>query len=408
MKTETATGQLKPVAARLLENCVNVVAEADLARKLEQAARARKPLRVKLGIDASGPDIHLGFAVVLRKLRQFQDFGHTAVLVVGDFTGRIGDPSGRNKTRPQLSDDDIQRNMARYREQISKILIPARTEFVYNSQWSDPLRAREIVGLASKITLARIIERDDFKNRLSQGLPVSLHEILYPLFQAYDSVAVRADVELGGQDQYWNLLVGRELQREFGQEPQVVMTVPLLEGLDGKLKMSKSYNNYIGVAEPPQQIYGKAMSIPDGLIIRYFTLTTDWKPEQVRECEAGLQRGENPRDWKDKLARAIVTQYYSAAEADAAAAEFDRMFREHQPPEAMPEYRLAARTSLVEIIVAAGLLGSRSEARRKVSEGAVYLDGARVADQNLVLEPGKPVVLKIGKRRFCRIVPDKD
>jgi tyrosyl-tRNA synthetase len=405
VKTETPAGRLKPVAARLLENCVNVVTEADLVRKLEQAESARKPLRVKLGIDASGPDIHLGFAVVLRKLRQFQDFGHTAVLVVGDFTGRIGDPSGRNKTRPQLSDDDIQRNMARYREQISKILVPARTEFVYNSQWSDPLRAREIVGLASKITLARIIERDDFKNRLSQGLPVSLHEILYPLFQAYDSVAVRADVELGGQDQYWNLLVGRELQREFGQEPQVVMTVPLLEGLDGKLKMSKSYNNYIGVAEPPQQIYGKAMSIPDGLIVRYFTLTTDWKPEQVREAEAGLQRGENPRDWKDKLARAIVTQYYSAAEADAAAAEFDRMFREHQPPEAMPEYRLAARTSLVDVIVAAGLLPSKSEARRKVSEGAVYLDGARVADQNLVLESDKPVVLKIGKRRFCRIVP---
>lgn len=413
-------------AKSLITGCKDVVSEAELVQKLEQAYRngspksevlnpnpdleldvsssGFSPLRVKLGIDASGPDIHLGFAVVLWKLRQFQEQGHTAVLVVGDFTGRIGDPSGRSKTRPQLSDEDIERNLARYKEQISKILIPARAEFVFNSSWSDPLTAREIIKLASRITLARIIEREDFKNRLSQGLPVSLHEILYPLFQAYDSVAVKADVELGGQDQYWNLLVGRELQRSFGQEPQVIMTMPLLEGLDGKLKMSKSYDNYIGVSEPPQQIYGKAMSIPDALITRYFELTTDWSPERVREVEQGLKRGDNPRDWKDKLARAIVTRYHSLSEADSAAAEFSRMFKEHKPPEAMPEYHVSGPAALVDVIVAAGLLPSKSEARRKIAEGAVYLDAGRVTDPGLVLEPGNPGVLKVGKRKFLRIV----
>ena len=395
--------ELKRIAALLIEGCKDVVSEADLVQKLQRAETSGKPLRVKLGIDASGPDIHLGFAVVLRKLRQFQDCGHLAVLVVGDFTGKIGDPSGRSKTRPQLSDEDIQRNMARYREQISKILIPAQTEFVNNSEWSDPLAAKEVIGLASKITLARIIEREDFKNRLSQGQPVSLHEILYPLFQAYDSVAVRADVELGGQDQYWNLLVGRELQREFAQEPQVVMTTPLLEGLDGKLKMSKSYNNYIGVSEPPQQVYGKAMSIPDSMIIRYFQLATDWTPTQVADVERGLAHGDNPRDWKDKLARAIVTLYHSAADADAAASEFSRMFKEHKPPEEMAEFALGAAMPLVDVIVAAGLLPSRSEARRKLAEGAIYLDGARATDPNHQLEPGKPVVLKVGKRKYVRV-----
>jgi tyrosyl-tRNA synthetase len=395
--------ELKRVAAQLIAGCKDVVSEPDLVRKLEKAEAERKPLRAKLGIDASGPDIHLGFAVVLWKLRQFQEQGHTAVLVVGDFTGRIGDPSGRSKTRPQLSDEDIERNMARYKEQISKILIPDRTEFVFNSSWSDPLTAREIIKLASRITLARIIEREDFKNRLSQGLPVGLHEMLYPLFQAYDSVAVKADVELGGQDQYWNLLVGRELQRSFGQEPQVIMTMPLLEGLDGKLKMSKSYDNYIGVSEPPQQIYGKAMSIPDALIARYFELATDWSPERVREVEQGLKRGDNPRDWKDKLARAIVTRYHSRDDADSAAAEFSRMFKEHRPPEEMPELQLDGPAALVDVIVRAGLLPSKSEARRKIAEGAVYLDAERVADPGLTLEPGNPRVLKVGKRKFLRI-----
>lgn len=388
----------------LTAGCKDIVTPEELTARLELAEKEQRPLRVKLGIDASGPDIHLGFAVVLHKLRQFQDCGHTAVLIVGDFTGMIGDPSGRSKTRPQLTPEQIQANLARYREQIFKILNPAATEFVYNSSWSDPLTARQIIALAAKLTLARIIEREDFRRRLSQGVPLGLHEVLYPLFQAYDSVAVRADVELGGEDQYWNLLVGRDLQREIGQLPQIVMTVPLLEGLDGKLKMSKSYGNYIGIAESPREIYGKTMSLPDELLLRYFELAAFWTPEECQKVAAALQRGDNPRDWKARLARELVTRYHSAEAAQAAEQEFNAIFRDHQPPSEMPEYQLTTRQGLIEIIVAAGLLPSRSEARRKMAEGAVYLDGQRVSDPQLELEPGATRILKIGKRKFCRII----
>jgi tyrosyl-tRNA synthetase len=397
--------RVKETFARLTASCVNVVTEAEFEAKLVRAEASGKPLRVKLGIDASGPDIHLGFAVVLNKLRQFQEFGHTAVLIVGDFTGKIGDPSGRSKTRPQLTDEEIRTNLARYREQVFKILKPEQTEFVHNSEWSNPLTAHKIVDLAAKLTLARIIEREDFKTRLHDGLPLGLHEVLYPLFQAYDSVAVKADIELGGQDQYWNLLVGRDLQRELGQEPQVVMTVPLLEGLDGKLKMSKSYRNYVGISEPAAEMYGKVMSLPDAMILRYLELGASWTAEQLKTAQAGLARGDNPRDWKDRLARAIVTQYHSAAAAEEAAQAFDQVFRQHQAPAEMPEFTLREPQVLVEVIVAAGLLPSKSEARRKLAEGAVYLDGVRVTDPNQELAPGGPVVLKVGKRKFCRVVP---
>ena len=396
--------RIKEIADRLMAGCKDVVTTEDLIAKLTQAEAEHRPLRIKYGIDASGPDIHLGFAIGLQKMRQFQDYGHTAVPVVGDFTGKIGDPSGRSKTRPQLTDEQVSVNMARYKEQLFKILKPEQTEITYNSHWSDPLTAREVIALAAKLTLARIIEREDFKNRLSQGLPLGLHELLYPLFQAYDSVAVRADVELGGQDQYWNLLVGRDLQRESGQAPQVIMTVPLLEGLDGKLKMSKSYDNYVGIAEPPKEIYGKIMSLPDAMILRYFELAAFWPAEKRQDVEAGLKRGDNPRDWKDRLAREIVARYYSPADADRAAQEFDAVFRQHQPPAEMPEYVLTTRRALVDIIIATGLLPSKSEARRKFTEGAIYLNGERASDPALELEPGDPVILKIGKRKFCRIV----
>jgi tyrosyl-tRNA synthetase len=405
MLSETASEQARTSARALGAGCVNIVTEDELIAKLSRAEAERRPLRVKLGIDASGPDIHLGFAVVLHKLRQFQDYGHTAVLIVGDFTGKIGDPSGRSKTRPQLSDDEIRLNMARYQEQAYKILKPERAEIAFNSHWSNPLTAREIIELASKITVARIIEREDFRRRLAEGLPLGLHEILYPLFQGYDSVAVRADIELGGQDQYWNLLVGRELQRGCDQEPQVIMTVPLLEGLDGKLKMSKSYGNYVGIAEPARGMYGKIMSLPDSAIGRYFELAAGWPSERLAEVEAGLRQGDNPRDWKDRLARAIVARYHSETEAEQAAAEFDQVFRQHRPPDKMPDYVLTGRQPLVDVVVGTGLLPSKSEARRKIAEGAVYLDGVRVADIALELEPARPVVLKVGKRRFCRIVP---
>ncbi|MEO0068422.1 MAG: tyrosine--tRNA ligase [candidate division WOR-3 bacterium] len=380
--------------------------EAELLERLERSEKTGRPLRVKLGIDASGPDIHLGFAVVLRKLRQFQELGHTAVLIVGDFTGRIGDPTGRSKTRPQLSDEQIRENMARYQEQIKKILIPERCEFRYNSEWLDRLSASEIVNLAARYTVARLIERDDFKNRLEEGVPLFVHELLYPLFQGYDSVMVQADVELGGSDQYWNLLVGRELQARFGQSPQVIMTMPLLIGTDGKLKMSKSYGNYVGITEPAQEMFGKLMSIPDELILDYFRLTTDKSDEEVAAYERRLKAGENPKNIKMELAKAVVALYHSLEQAEMAAAEFDRVFKEKQPPQTLPDFKIPEEgINLVDLIVQAGLLPSKSETRRKIQEGAIYLDGIRISDPNLIIKPlERPAVLKVGKRKFIRLV----
>ncbi len=382
--------------------------EAELVAKLEQSRRTGRPLRVKLGIDASGPDIHLGFAVPLRKLRQFQDAGHTAVLIIGDFTGSIGDPTGRSKTRPQLTDEQIRANMERYREQVFKILDPARCEFRYNSEWSNSLGGADVIKLASKYTVARLIERDDFKKRLEAGVPIHVHELLYPLFQGYDSVAVRSDIELGGADQYWNLLVGRELQREFGQEPQVVMTMPLLVGLDGVQKMSKSYGNYVGITESPHEMFGKLMSIPDSLIINYYTLCTDRSETEIRAIEQRLAAGENPRNVKAELAREIITMYHSAAAAAMAAAEFDRVFRERQAPTEIPEWSVPkAGQNIVELLVGTGLLPSKSEARRKLAEGAVELGDERITDPATVVRVQEPVVLRAGKRRFLRLVPGR-
>jgi tyrosyl-tRNA synthetase len=390
----------------LLQGVDRLETEAELRSRLAESARSGRPLRVKLGIDATGPDIHLGFAVPLRKLRQFQDAGHVAVLIVGDFTARIGDPSGRSKTRPQLTDDEIRRNLERYREQAFRILDPERCEFRYNSEWSDPLRGADVIGIAARYTVARILEREDFRRRLDEGNPVHMHELLYPLFQGYDSVAVRADVELGGADQYWNLLVGRELQREFGQQPQVVMTMPLLVGLDGKLKMSKSYGNYVAITDPPGEMFGKLMSIPDALLPDYFTLCTDRPPAEVTAIVARLKAGENPRTVKAELARAVIAIYHSPEDAGRAEAEFDRVFRDRGLPEDMPEWRVpSGGVTVIELIAAAGLLPSRSEARRKLAEGAVQLDGQRISDPQLVLTvTDTPRILKVGKRRFLRLV----
>ena len=383
-----------------------IVNEAELLSKLEKAYKENRPLKVKLGIDASGPDIHLGFAVVLRKLRQFQDLGHTAVLIVGDFTGKIGDPSGRSKTRPQLTDAQVKSNVERYKEQIFKILTPERVEFRFNSEWSDVLTGRDLIGIASKYTVARIIERDDFAQRLKQGLPIYMHEILYPLFQGYDSVAVKADIELGGADQYWNLLVGRELQREFNQEPQVIMTMPLLEGTDGKLKMSKSYDNYIGIAEPPNEIYGKTMSIPDSMIVKYFQLATNYTAIEVKEVEKQLKAGENPKNLKSQLAKEIVKIYYSADAADSAAQEFEKVFKNKSLPTDIEEYVLKEKQiKLTELIVKTKLLSSKSEARRKIDEGAVYINDERQTDPNFEIIIDEPIILKVGKRKFLKIIP---
>ena len=374
--------------------------------RLAESRRTGRPLRVKLGIDATGPDIHLGFAVPLRKLRQFQDAGHIAVLIVGDFTARIGDPSGRSKTRPQLTDEEIRANLARYREQAFRILDPDRCEIRYNSEWSDPLRGADVITIAARYTVARILEREDFRRRLDDNAPVHVHELLYPLFQGYDSVAVKADVELGGSDQYWNLLVGRELQREYGQPPQVVMTLPLLVGLDGKLKMSKSYGNYVAITDPPDQMFGKLMSVPDDLMPDYFTLAAGAAPAELEKVKERLAAGENPRALKAELARRVVTMYHSAPDAEQAEAQFDRVFRDRGLPDDIPERRLpAAGTNIIELIAAAGLLPSKSEARRKLAEGAVQLDGERVTDPALIVTPAaEPRILKVGKRRFLRLI----
>ncbi len=383
-----------------------LVTESELEAKLKNSLLTSSPLRVKLGIDASGPEIHLGFAVVLRKLRRFQELGHTAVLIVGDFTGMIGDPSGRSKTRPQLKREEINQNIKRYKEQVFKILIPERTEFRYNSEWNGALNPYEIIELTSKYTLARIIEREDFAKRLKEGNPIYLHEVLYPIFQGYDSIATRADVELGGSDQYWNLLVGRELMREYNLSPQVIMTVPLLEGLDGRLKMSKSYNNYVSITDPPQEMYGKIMSIPDNLIIKYFSLATNRKPSEIKEFERRLKRGENPRDLKSSLAKDIVAIYHSVAEAEKAALEFDRIFKEKKLPEVIPTYQAPQeRILLVELLFLSRLLPSKSEARRKISEGAVYINNERVRDINYLLQIEKEITLKVGKRKFLKVLP---
>lgn len=383
--------------------------EAELIERLEHSRITGKPLRVKLGIDASGPDIHLGFAVVLRKLRQFQDLGHTAVLIIGDFTGKIGDPAGRSKTRPQLTDQQIKKNMARYQEQVFKILDPKRCEFRYNSEWLDPLNAANIVNLAARYTVARLIERDDFKTRLQKGIPLFVHELLYPLFQGYDSVIVQADVELGGADQYWNLLVGRELQARFEHPPQVILTMPLLLGTDGKMKMSKSYGNYVGITETPSEMFGKLMSIPDELILDYFRLATEKSDAEISEVTRRLQAGENPRNIKAEMAKEVVALYHSQDDAEKAAEEFNRIFREKGTPDDIPEFILpAGGMSIVELIFRNGLLPSKSEVRRKLQEGAVYLNGNRISDPNFIVMPTpEPIILKVGKRRFLRLIPNR-
>jgi len=390
----------------LLRGIDRLETEAELQAKLEKSQKTGRPLRVKYGIDATGPEIHLGFAVGLRKLRQFQDAGHLAVPIVGDFTARIGDPSGRSKTRPQLTDEDVKRNMERYKEQIFRILDPEKCEFRYNSEWSNPMGGADVIKLSSKYTVARLIERQDFKDRLAAGAPIQMHELLYPLFQGYDSVAVKADIELGGADQYWNLLVGRELQREYGQEPQVVLTMPLLVGLDGTQKMSKSYGNYVGITEPPREMFGKLMSIADAMILDYFRLCTDRPEPDIAALERRLGAGENPRNIKVELAKDVVALYHSRAAAGEAAAEFDRVFRDKQVPDEMPEFKVpAAGMNIIDLVVSAKLLSSKTEARRKLIEGAFYLDNQRLTDAALLVKVASPAVLKVGKRRFLRLIP---
>ena len=384
-----------------------IIPEEDLVKKLERATAENVPLRIKLGCDPSRPDLHLGHAVVLRKLRQFQDLGHQAILIVGDFTGMIGDPSGKNKTRPPLSLEETRVNGQSYFEQASKILDPASVTIQYNTDWLGKMQFEDVIKLASTYTVARMLERDEFEKRFENQEPISIHEFLYPLAQAMDSVAIRSDLELGGTDQKFNLLVGREIQREYGQAPQVILTMPLLEGTDGVEKMSKSLDNYIAFTDAPEDMYGKVLSIPDSLILPYLRLTTDIPDTRIAEIDVAMRiEGKNPRDFKRELARAIVAAYHTPDAAAAAEEHFDRVFRDKLAPEEMEEYILApdSREPILDIIVKAGLVASKGEGRRMIQQMAVSLDNEKVTDAGAVFPPGRDVVVKVGKRRFLRIV----
>jgi len=392
----------------LRKGTVEVIRETDLRAKLEKSARTGKPLRVKLGADPTAPDIHLGHTVVIRKLKAFQELGHTVIFLIGDFTGLIGDPSGKSVTRPQLTRDEINANAETYKSQIFKLLDPEKTEIRFNSEWMDKLGSDGFIRLASHVTVKQILERDDFAKRLKEERPVALHELLYPLTQAYDSVALEADVELGGTDQKFNLLLGRNLQREYNQESQVAMITPLLEGTDGVQKMSKSLGNYIGISEPPQEIFGKVMSISDEIMWRYYELCTDLTPGKIAAVKISAESGErNPRDIKVELAKSIVADFYSKAEADSAEEEFVRRFRNKETPDEIEEKHLTLNPQgweLSGLLVAAGLAESKGEARRLIQQGGVSVDGERQSGNSVVpSEAGRSVTLKVGKRRFVRV-----
>ncbi len=381
-----------------------IIPEESLVEKLEKSIRTKIPLIVKLGCDPNRPDLHLGHSVVLRKLRHFQDLGHEAILIVGDFTGMIGDPSGKSKTRSSLTIEETRRNGQSYFDQATKILSTKRVKILYNSEWLSEMTFADVIMLASKYTVARMLERDDFEKRYSAGEPISVHEFLYPLAQAMDSVAIRADVELGGTDQKFNLLVGRDLQREYGQEPQVAITLPILVGTDGVEKMSKSLDNYIGITESPKDIYGKTLSIPDNLIYDYFLLATNVAEEDLKKIKNQISL--KPRDTKRQLARELVTIYWSKEAAEKAEEEFDRIFIRKNIPEDIEEYFVQTNHESIDIIQLlsdTGLATSRSEARRLIEQGGVSINGNKVSELNQVVSLTESLILKIGKRKFLKV-----
>ena len=405
-KTYPITREIEDALALVKRGCDELLIEAEFAQKLARARATGKPLRCKLGLDPTAPDIHLGHTVVLNKLRQLQDLGHTVIFLIGDFTGMIGDPSGRNTMRPPLSREEIEANAKTYFEQAALVLDRERTEIRYNSEWSEPLGAAGLIKLAAKYTLARLLERDDFSKRFRDNTPIAMHELLYPLMQGYDSVALRSDIELGGTDQKFNLLVGRELQRHYGQEPQCVLTMPLLEGLDGVEKMSKSKNNYIGITEPPDEMFGKAMSISDELMWRWYDLVSARSNDEIATFKREAAEGRNPRDIKVLLAKEIVARFHSARAADAAEQAFNERFRAGAAPDDMPELTLAGEAAgglgVAAVLKLAGLAPSTSEAVRNLEQGGVKVDGARVSDRALRLDAGT-YVIQVGKRKWARV-----
>ena len=377
----------------------------ELKHKLDRGQKSNKPLTVKLGCDPSRPDLHIGHAVVLRKLRQFQDLGHKAVLVIGDFTAMIGDPSGRNKTRPQLTLEEAKSNAESYIEQAKIILDINSLKICNNAQWLNTMNFSDVVGLASKYTVARMMERDDFEKRYKSEIPITIHEFLYPLAQAMDSVHLNADIEIGGTDQKFNLLVGRDIQREFGQDPQIILTVPLMEGTDGVEKMSKSYDNHIGLTDSYDEMYGKTLSIPDNMIEKYFLLGANADEKKMKEIKNSLNDGKtNPRDIKRELARKIVAIYHSDVLAKKAETNFDKIFIGKEVPDNIPEVKLDKDELLVDIIASNKLVSSKSEARRLIDQGAAKIDDEKCLDRDQIINKGKSIIIKVGKRRFLKIL----
>jgi tyrosyl-tRNA synthetase len=387
---------------------VDIIREEELAEKLKRAQKTGKPLRVKAGFDPTAPDIHVGHTVLIRKMKHFQDLGHTVIFMIGDFTGLIGDPSGRSATRKQLTPEEVQQNAETYKQQIFKILDPQKTVIDFNSRWCAALGSYGFIRLAAKYTVARILEREDFSNRLKNQLPIAMHELLYPLVQGYDSVALEADVELGGTDQRFNLLVGRELQREYGQEQQIVLTMPLLEGLDGVQKMSKSLNNYIGINEAPNEQFGKVMSISDDLMFRYYELLTNIPLNELQNLRKDIADGKrHPMDLKADLASRIVSDYHGAEVADAARDEFNRVFRKRQNPEDVETKKIsisAGPMRLTRLLPSLNLAASNTEAQRLIESGAVHINDQRVTDPKAEISQAGEYLFKVGKRRFLRLL----
>jgi tyrosyl-tRNA synthetase len=394
----------------ILRGTVDIVTKEELIKKLNRSIKDNKPLRIKLGLDPTAPDIHIGNAIPIHKLRAFQSLGHTAVLIIGDYTATVGDPSGVNKTRPMITYEKVLENAKTYLSQAGRILDLKKTEVIYNSQWFKTMTFHEVIQLAAKMTVARMMERDDFTKRYNAGIPISVHEFIYPLMQGYDSIMVKSDVELGGTDQLFSLLVGRDLQRDASMEPQVALTTNLLEGIDGNKKMSKSLGNYIGVTEPPREMFGKAMSIPDNLMRKYFELATDLSINEINQL---LDVHTHPRTAKVALAKAIVRRYHDTKDAEVAAAEFDRIFKEHELPDKIPDVQIPVseltdgKIWIARLIALCGFAATNSEARRLVLQGGVSINSEPIQDTTLNVEIKTDTIIKVGKRRFARIVLKK-
>ncbi len=391
----------------LTRGAVDVISREELAEKLKKSQATGVPLKVKAGFDPTAPDLHLGHTVLIQKLKHFQDLGHDVKFLIGDFTGMIGDPTGKSETRKALTVEDVKRNAETYKEQIFKILDPKRTEVVFNSTWLEKLTAHDFIRLASQLTVARMLEREDFKQRFENEKPISIHEFLYPLVQGYDSVALEADVELGGTDQLFNLLMGRTLQKVWGQEPQVVLTMPLLEGLDGVNKMSKSLGNYIGITESADNIYGKTLSVSDDLMFRYYELLSDLSAAEIDKLQIGLKEGKlHPKAVKQQLARELTARFYGQEEATRAEQNFENVFSKHELPDEIEEVTIQLEDEAIwlpKLLVEAGLVKGTGEGRRMIQQGAVSLEGEKVADVDYQVPARGEVLLKVGKRRFCRV-----